>query len=77
MNIEDQKLDPYQRLKSILNDGHESLTTQASENLDKLLGTENKKQTLADKIADFIRKIDGLIFSRSKNIYNTKYNRRK
>lgn len=77
MNTEDQKLAPYQRLKSILNDGHESLTTQANKNLDQLLGTVDKKQTLADKISDFIRKIDGLIFSRSKNIYNTKYNHRK
>ena len=71
----DQKLAPYQRLKTILNEGSETLTTKAEKNLDELLGIE-KQETFWTKIHNFIIKIDQKIFKQKSKI-STQYHRRK
>jgi hypothetical protein len=74
MTTDDQKLAPYQRLKSILNDGNDTLTDKASNNLDKLLGIEEvKKENFLTKITDFLKKIDSKIFNKPSRSFNTRY----
>lgn len=72
---DDQKLPPYQRLKILINDETE-LTEKGSKNLDILLGTEEKKPTIFDKIKRFFIKIDTIIFVKKSKITN-KYHKRK
>lgn len=72
-----QKLPPYQRLKSILNEGNEHLTDRASNNLDELLGIKKtKNDNIFTKIVDFFKKIDSKIFSKPSRTYNTNYHSR-
>lgn len=77
MTTEDQKLAPYQRLKTILNEGNDTLTDKASDNLDKILGIEKvKNENFFSKISDFFKKIDAKIFSRPSRTYSTTYQSR-
>lgn len=65
----DLKLPPYQRLKSIFNEGE--LTNKASDNLDELLGLKKeKKNNFFTKIADFFKKIDSFIFRKPSRTNN-------
>jgi hypothetical protein len=65
----DLKLPPYQRLKSIFNEGE--LTDKASDNLDELLGLKKeKKNNFFTKIIDFFKKIDSYIFRKPSKINN-------
>ena len=73
--MNDIKLPPYQRLKSILTEGE--LTDKASTNLDELLGVKKKSPNFVDKIIGFFKKIDSLIFRKSNRMYNTTPSRRK
>lgn len=76
---EDLKLPPYQRLKSIYNEGE--LTDRASDNLDELLGLKGdkeKKDNFFTKITDLFKKIDSYIFRKpSKTNNNTPHKRLK
>lgn len=72
----EQKLAPYQRLKAVLNDGHEILTDKAQNNLDQLLDIK-KKEHWYDPIINFFKKVDSKIFNSKRNIYSNKYQRRK
>jgi len=74
---DDLKLPPYQRLKSIFNEGE--LTDKASDNLDELLGLrKEKKDNFFTKIASFFKKIDSYIFRKpSKTNNNTPHKRLK
>ena len=74
---DDLKLPPYQRLKSIFNEGE--LTDKASDNLDELLGLrKEKKDNFFTKIASFFKKIDSYIFRKpSKTDNNTPHKRLK
>lgn len=63
---DDLKLPPYQRLKSILNEGE--LTDKAADNLDELLG--EKKNNFLTKIGDFFKKIDSYIFRKPSRTNN-------
>jgi hypothetical protein len=75
---EDQKLPPYQRLKSILTEGDEPhLTDKASKNLDDLLGIKPSEPTFWDKVKSFFLKIDEKIFSKPSRKWNTYYHKRK
>ena len=72
-NIE--KVTPYQRLQAILSEGKSAkelkLTDKASDNLESLLGKEDKsKLSIWDKIRNFFRKIDSKIFSKGNKISN-------
>lgn len=73
--MNDIKLPPYQRLKSILTEGE--LTEKASDNLDEILGIKKKEPNFVDKIIGFFKKIDSLIFRKSNRMYNTTPSRRK
>jgi len=73
----DQKLPPYQRLKTILIEGDSQLTEKASKNLDEILGIKPKEPTLWDKVKDFFLKIDLKIFSKPSRKWNTYYHKRK
>jgi hypothetical protein len=44
-----EKLPPYQRLKTIISEGHETLTDKGEQNLNKILGIQPKKPTLLQK----------------------------
>lgn len=72
---DDQKLPPYQRLKILINDEAE-LTEKGSKNLDLLLGIEEKKPTLFERIRGFLIKMDSLIFAKKPKITNI-YTKRK
>lgn len=72
----EQKLPPYQRLKSIINEGNEELTHKASKNLDEILEINNSKTTLLSNIKDFFINIDKKIFSRT-SIYSGNNRRRR
>jgi len=72
-NIE--KVTPYQRLQAILSEGKSAkelkLTDKASDNLESLLGKEDKTELSTwDKIKNFFRKIDSKIFSKGNKISN-------
>lgn len=70
------KLNPYDRLKSILNEGE--LTEKGSNNLDQILGIEKQKQNkIIEKILLLFKKIDGFIFKKPNRMYNTTYYKRK
>ena len=66
--MEDKKLPPYNRLKSILTEG--DLTEKGSKNLDAILGVE-KTETLFDKIKKFFSKIDSFIFAKGSKVSKT------
>lgn len=72
--FEDTKLPPYQRLKSIFNEGE--LTEKGSDNLDKLLGIEKKRE---NRILFFFKKIgmkiDSMIFKKPEKISNRPHKR--
>ena len=74
--MEDLKLDPYKRLKSILTDG-DPLSEKGSDNLDELLGIkkEERKKTFIDKIISFFKKIDSSIFKKPGKITNMPHKR--
>lgn len=72
---DDQKLPPYQRLKILVSDEAE-LTEKGSKNLDLLLGIEERKPTLFDRIRGFFIKMDSLIFAKKPKITNI-YTKRK
>lgn len=66
---DDLKLPPYQRLKSIFNEGE--ITDKASDNLDELLGLKKeKKNTFFTKIGEFFNKIDSYIFRKPSKTNN-------
>ena len=75
--MDDLKMKPYDRLQAILSEKNSGkLTENAISNLDLLLG-EKKEPTILDKIYEFFRKIDSLIFKPRSRKYNTMYSRRK
>jgi hypothetical protein len=74
---EEQKLPPYQRLKTILTEGDSQLTEKASKNLDEILGIKPKEPTFWDKVKDFFLKVDQKIFSKPYRKWNTYYHKRK
>ncbi len=67
------KLPPYQKLKSILNDGE--LTDKASDNLDEILGIK-KQPNFVDKIFEVFKKIDSFIFRKRSKWSNIPYKRK-
>jgi hypothetical protein len=74
--MEDLKLKPYDRLKSILNEGE--LTEKGSDNLDEILGLkQEKKATFWNKIVYLFNKIDSWIFRKPSKMWNTTYYKRK
>ena len=75
--MEDLRLPPYQRLKSILSDG-DTLSKKGSDNLDELLGIkkEERKYNFLTKIIDFLKKIDAKIFSKTSRTNNNMPHRR-
>lgn len=72
--FKDTKLAPYQRLKSIFNEGE--LTQKGSNNLDAILGIEKKKES---GILLFFKKIgikiDSMIFKKPSKISNIPHKR--
>lgn len=71
-----QKLPPYNRLQNMFSEGEEPvLTEKANDNINKLLGVEDKPSIL-DKIKKFFQKIDGYIFAKNGKITN-KFNSRR
>jgi hypothetical protein len=74
---EEQKLPPYQRLKTILTEGDSQLTEKAAKNLDEILGIKPKEPTFWDKVKDFFLKVDQKIFSKPYRKWNTYYHKRK
>jgi hypothetical protein len=74
---EEQKLPPYQRLKTILTEGDSQLTEKSSKNLEEILGIKPKETTFWDKVKDFFLKIDQKIFSKPYRKWNTYYHKRK
>jgi hypothetical protein len=74
---EEQKLPPYQRLKTILTEGDSQLTKKVVKNLDEILGIKPKEPTFWDKVKDFFLKIDQKIFSKPSRKWNTNYHKRK
>lgn len=77
--MENQKLPPYTRLKTVLQEGNETLTSKAEKHLNELLElnqitkTDNK---FTSQISKLFKKIDQLIFSNKGNLYNNKFRRR-
>ncbi len=77
--MNEQKLPPYTRLKSILQEGHETLTSKAEKNLDELLGVKQMSKTnsnFINKILEKLKKKDNFIFKKQVNLYNTRFNKR-
>lgn len=77
--MNEQKLPPYTRLKSILQEGQETLTSKAEKNLDELLGVKQMSKTnsnFINKILEKLKKIDNFIFKKQVNLYNTRFNKR-
>jgi hypothetical protein len=75
--MEDTKLPPYQRLKSILTDG-DPLSERGLNNLDDILDIKREnKVRLIDKIIAFFKKIDSYIFKKNNNMWNTTPHKRK
>ena len=74
----DQKLAPYQRLKSILTDGN-PLSEKGSNNLDEILGIEKKqsRENFIDNIIRIFKKIDSFIFKKPDKIANNPYRRKR
>lgn len=69
--MDDLKLPPYQRLKTILKDGEVELTEKASDNLDELLGIKKEKKTgFLDRLKSFFNKIDSFIFRKPSRTNN-------
>jgi hypothetical protein len=77
MENEDLKLNPYDRLQSILSEKDSGkLTQNASSKLDELFDIE-KKETFFDKVKMFFLKIDRKIFKSPSRTFNTTYYKRK
>lgn len=78
INMDDLKLPPYQRLKSILTEG-DPLSQKGSDNLDELLGIKTKKidrNNLFTKLGNFFKMIDSKIFSKPSKTNNNMPHRR-
>lgn len=73
--MNNSKLAPFDRLKSILNDG--DISDKAYENIDKLFKKEDeKKESLWVKIKSFFLTIDKKIFTKPSKKWNTYYHKR-
>jgi hypothetical protein len=73
-----EKLPPYQRLQNLFSEGEEPvLTDKANDNINKLLGLEEKERTpsIWDKIKKFFSTIDGKIFAKNSKI-SSRYQKR-
>lgn len=70
--MDDKKLAPYKRLRTILKDGDEILTDNGEKNLNKLLGIteDDEKGGFLLKVSNFFKKIDNKIFRKSSKISN-------
>ena len=70
------KLNPYDKLRSILNEGE--LTQRGSDNLDEILGLKPKQsqKNLVEIIISIFNKIDSWIFRKPSKIGNTYYKRK-
>jgi len=74
--MEDLKLKPYDKLRSIFNEGE--LTQKGSANLDDILGIkEEKKITFLDKIVSLFKKFDSWLFKKPNKMWNTTSYKRK
>lgn len=75
------KLSPYERLQVILNENENKvLSSQASEKIDFILGTESKQKIhnkVISKIKEFFESIDGFIFRKKSRVMNTQFYSRK
>ena len=76
-NMKDLKLKPYDKLRSIFNEGE--LTQRGSDNLNDILEIkEQKKENFLNKIISLFKKFDSWIFKKSGNkMWNTTYYKRK
>ncbi len=68
------KVTPYQRLQAILSEGKSAselnLTSKGRSNIDELLGKEEEKLTIWDKVKNFFEKVDSKIFKKGEKISN-------
>ena len=75
MENEDLKMNPYDRLQSILSEKDSGkLTKNASDRLDELFG-DKKEESFLDKIRKFFHKIDRMIFKPGSRMNTTFYKR--
>ena len=74
--MSDQKRLPFDRLKSILNDG--DVSDKAYDNINKLFNEENNTKTdnIWFKIKSFFSAIDGKIFTNPSRKWNSNYHKR-
>lgn len=74
LDVNDTRLLPYERLKSIFNEGE--LTQKGSANLDEILGIKKKEENkIMVFFKKFFTKIDSLIFRKPGKITNTPHRR--
>ncbi len=72
LDVNDTRLLPYERLKSIFNEGE--LTQKGSENLDEILGIR-KKESRPGFFQRIFAKIDSTIFKKPSKITNKPHRR--
>jgi hypothetical protein len=74
--MQENKLAPYQRLKSIIKGEDVIMTQKSLKNLDELLG-EPKKESMLSKFINYLKKLDRKIFTNQSKMYSNKYRSRK
>ena len=74
--MQENKLAPYQRLKTIIKGKDVIMTEKSLKNLDDLL-RESKNESIFSKFINYLKDLDKKIFTKQPNIYSNKYRSRK
>lgn len=74
--MQENKLGPYQRLKTIIKGDDVIMTEKSSKNLEDLLG-ESKNDSIFSKFINFLKDLDRKIFTNQSKMYSNKYRSRK
>jgi hypothetical protein len=74
--MQENKLAPYQRLKTIIKGEDVIMTEKSLKNLDDLLG-ESKNESMFSKFINYLKELDRKIFTNQSKMYSNKYRSRK
>jgi hypothetical protein len=74
--MQENKLGPYQRLKTIIKGNDVIMTEKSLKNLEDLLG-ESKNDSIFSKFINYLKDLDRKIFTNQSKMYSNKYRSRK